>query len=203
MQGVPNRWVPPVASEEVWRTAKRPQSPPLGARGVFPCAWQESSQMPRPARPGSRARRGAGEVLAAIVSTPADRRAPRESGDVENETVAAGDGCRGEVPRATRTSPPQGAAPRSLRYPPTELQRVARAGGLKGTFLNPAKLVCMHFSKNGLPAKTARRAYIGAIAGRHPGPLGPRRACLQQPQIAYPTPEAPTLYPEATTLHPK
>ncbi len=192
MQGVPNRQVPPVASEKVWRTAKRPQSPPLGARGVFPCATQESSQMPRAARPSSQARRGAEEVLAAIVGTPADRRAPRESGDIRNGTMAAGDGYRGEVPRSSPDiPPPQGAAPRSLMYPPAWAQRAARAGGLKGTFLSPAKLICMRFSKNGLPAKTTRggpdrRPSQGARPGELPGHCQARG---EPPQVAYPIPQ--------------
>jgi hypothetical protein len=66
---------------EVWRTAKRPQSPPLGAHGVFPYAcrvFPDAALLPAQGR-GSH---GAGVVLAEIVSTPADRRAPRESGEV-------------------------------------------------------------------------------------------------------------------------
>ena len=71
--------------------------------GVFPDAALAPGRM----RQGSS---GAGVVLAAIVGTPADRRAPREGGDVRNGTVS---GLR-RLPRrgaeALRrsTSPPQG-----------------------------------------------------------------------------------------------
>ena len=48
----------------------------------YSLAPAESSQMPRRAGLESLGSSGAGVVLAAIVGTPADRRAPREGGDV-------------------------------------------------------------------------------------------------------------------------
>jgi hypothetical protein len=42
--------------------------------------------------------------------------------------------------------------PALLTYRPTRAQCHARAGGLLGEFLNPAKLICMGFAKNRLAA---------------------------------------------------
>ena len=63
-----------------------------------------------------------------------------------------------------------------LIYPPTRAQCLARAGGLWGGFLNPAKLICMRFAKNGLagpsPRTKVQRAAAQAPGGRtSPGGL--------------------------------
>jgi hypothetical protein len=92
-----------------------------------------------------------------------------------------------------------------LIYPPTGAQWPARAGGLRGGFLNPAKLLCMGFAKNGLassqPRGTAGRAPAALpTAARRPeharraspGPCGGAPSGLPytwSPQRAYPIPQ--------------
>ena len=66
--------------------------------------------------------------------------------DQERPAKAAVERCR-----VCLDSPPTGDFGFSfLIYPPTRAQWRARAGGLRGGFPNPAKLICMGFAKNGL-----------------------------------------------------
>ena len=58
-----------------------------------------------------------------------------------------------EVPRHP---PHRGSCFPFLTYPPTVAQWRARPGGLWGGFLNPAKLICMGFAKNGLASSQPR-----------------------------------------------
>jgi len=94
--------------------------------------------------------------------------------------TAAGEGCRGEVPRLGLDIPPTGASGSlSLTYPPTAVQRGARAGGLLGGFPNPAKLILYAFRK-----KWARRLAATKVA---PEPLKRRRAVpAKRPAAAEP-----------------
>jgi hypothetical protein len=55
-----------------------------------------------------------------------------------------------------------------LIYPPTRAQCLARAGGLGGGFLDPAKLVCMGFAKNG-PAGSQPRTKVQRTAAEATG----------------------------------
>ena len=100
--------------------------------------------------------------------------------DQERPAKAAVERCR-----VCLDSPPTGDFGFSfLIYPPTRAQWRARAGGLRGGFPNPAKLICMGFAKNGLassqphkgaaphPAQRAKRpAERDRVAG------GPRTLC--------------------------
>ena len=94
--------------------------------------------------------------------------------DCQLPAKAAVERCRG----CASTSPPQGLLTFPLIYPPTSAQGRARASGQRGGFLNPAKLICMGFAKNGLTSSLAsRRAHPPSrrVAGQsaaqaHPGP---------------------------------
>ena len=98
----------PGGFSEVWRTAKHPQSPPLGAHGVFPCACRV---FPDAAQPRQRARGAAGLGWCSPQSS-----VPRQTvghharaAMYEMGLTAAGEGCRGEVPRRCLDIPPTGA----------------------------------------------------------------------------------------------
>jgi hypothetical protein len=75
--------------------------------------------------------------------------------------------------------PPTGLSASLLIYPPTRAQWGARAGGLWGGFLNPAKLICMGLAKNGLtcsqPHTVVPRTPKGVRRPRRPraGPWKP------------------------------
>ena len=156
----------------------------------------------------SRAGRGAGKVLAAIVSTPADRRAPRESGDVGNGTIAAGDGCRGEVPRTNPDIPPAGRYA-SLSQVPTGLAAVGRTGRrAEGHISQSRKARLYAFFKKWAPSQKPPKQPAGdpywrcswALHPNQPAPtLHPNQPTLQRlpcstcstPQLAYLA--APTL----------
>ena len=92
-----------------------------------------------------------------------------------------------------------------LIYPPTRTQCLARAGGLWGGFLNPAKLVCMGFAKNG-PAGSQPRTKVqrtAAEAYRQPR-LPSRLPCTSRLPTRLPcTPNSlpRTAYPERPTPH--
>jgi len=126
----------------LWRGLANRQSPteptPRRTRGI-PLRLQS---LPRcRAAPGqSQGSRGAGAVLAEIVGAPADRRAPRESGDVWNGT----DNSLRRPPWRGAKAEPRHPPHRSLFcslliYPPAGVQWGARPGGLLGGFPNPAK----------------------------------------------------------------
>ena len=138
----------PGGFSEVWRTAKHPQSPPLGAHGVFPCAYRV---FPDAAQPPARAR---GAAVLGWCSPQSS--VPRQTvghharaAMYEMGLTAACEGCRGEVPRLCLDIPPTGVCS-FLIYPPAGAQWVPRPGGLLGGFANPAKLICMGFAKNRL-----------------------------------------------------
>jgi hypothetical protein len=94
--------------------------------------------------------------------------------------TAAGEGCRGEVPRLGLDIPPTGASGSlSLTYPPTAVQRGARAGGLLGGFPNPAKLILYAFRK-----KWARRLAATKVAPEPPkrgGAVPAKRPAAAEP----------------------
>jgi hypothetical protein len=87
----------------------------------------------------------------------------------ETGLTAAGEGRRGEVPRRSSTSPPQGLCfSSSLIYPPAGARWLARTGGLWGGFSDPAKLVWVRFAK-----KWARELAAATAPGDPPKPGGP------------------------------
>ena len=158
--------------------------------GVFPDAALAPGRM----RQGSS---GAGVVLAAIVGTPADRRAPREGGDVRNGTVS---GLR-RLPRrgaeALRrsTSPPQGfLLPFSYTHRPGRSGAHGPAGSGVDFSIPQNSFVWVLLKMGPLARSHAQRCN---------GPPQ-RRTGSRASQVAYPAPPASQpAYPAPRTAYPE
>lgn len=129
---------------------------------------------------------GAGVVLAAIVGTPADRRAPREGGDVRNGTVS---GLR-RLPRrgaeALRrsTSPPQGfLLPFSYTHRPGRSGAHGPAGSGVDFSIPQNSFVCVSLKMGSLARRHAQRC--NGPAKRGGGPRRPARAVEANQYLGY------------------
>ena len=142
---------------------------------------------------------GAGVVLAAIVGTPADRRAPREGGDGRNGTVS---GLR-RLPRrgaeALRrsTSPPQGfLLPFSYTHRPGRSALHGPAGSGVDVSIPQNSFVWVLLKMGPLARSHAQRC--NGPPQRLPGSRTSQTA-YPAPQLAYPAPPSPS--PKSPTLH--
>src|SRR5213076_1921159 len=143
---------------------------------------------------------GAGVVLAAIVGTPADRRAPREGGDGRNGTVS---GLR-RLPRrgaeALRrsTSPPQGfLLPFSYTHRPGRSALHGPAGSGVDFSIPQNSFVWVLLEMGSLARSHAQRC--NGPPQRLPAAAPPQTA-YPAPQTAYPAPQ--TAYPAPQTAYP-
>ena len=192
----------PGGFEEVWRTANHLQSPPLGAHGVFPCAYRV---FPDAALPPARARGAAGLGRCSPKSS-----VPRQTvghharaAMYEMGLTTACEGRRGEVPRQSLDIPPTGAC--SVPFSYTHRRECSGAHGPAGSWVDfpipQNSFVCV------LLKMGSRARNHAAAPGGPPRPGLPRARPAAAPQgggwaprAAYPTPR-PT-YPMPRPAYP-